>query len=82
MTIEQLIEELETLRARLHVRALSPSQYQSVGWAERPLRQLVDQCREEQEAQSWAEKHRRDFAPLDPRLSLPEPLPARAEASP
>lgn len=87
MTIELLIEELETLRARLHVRALSPAQYQSVGWAERPLRQLVDQCREEQDAQSWVEKHCRDFAPLDPRPSLPapqptQPLPMQTEASP
>lgn len=82
MTIETLIEELETLRARLHVRALTPSQYQSVGWADRSLRQLVDQCREEQEAASWCEKHAREHARLDPRLPLPEPLPILAEASP
>lgn len=82
MTIEQVIEELETLRARLHVRVLTPGQYQSVGWVERPLRQLIDQCREEHEAQSWAEKHRRTFDSLDPKLSLPEPLPKQTEASP
>jgi len=85
MSIEQLIEELEALRARLHVRALSPAEYQCVGWADRPLRQLIDQCREEQEAQSWADKHAREFAPIRGTdlgteivlELLPEPIPLR-----
>ena len=82
MSIEELIEELEAIRARLHVRVLSPAQYQRVGWAERPLRQLLDQCREEQEAQSWADRHVQAFSQLEPRLAMPEPLPALSEASP
>jgi len=64
MNIEHLIEELESLRARIHPRALSAAQYEVVGWADRPLRHLIDQCREEQEAQSWADKHARDFLPI------------------
>lgn len=64
MTINELIETLESLRARIHHRALSADQYQAVGWADRPLRHLLDQCRQEQEAQSWAEKHSRDFLPV------------------
>jgi hypothetical protein len=64
MTVEELIEELEGIRARLQPRALSPEAYQAVGWADRPLRHLLDQCRQEQEAQSWADKHARDFLPI------------------
>jgi hypothetical protein len=96
MNIEQIIEELESLRVRIHPRALSSAEYEAVGWADRPLRHLIDQCRQEQEAQSWAEKHAREFLPLlgadlGTELHapmLPEPLPARAmiadggEASP
>jgi len=85
MKIEDLIEELESLRARIHPRALSAAQYEVVGWADRPLRHLIDQCREEQESQSWAEKHARDFLPLlgaDLGTELlPEPLPRRALVS-
>jgi hypothetical protein len=92
MNNEDLIEALEELRARLQPRVLSTEEYHAVGWADRPLRHLIDQCREEQEAQSWAEKHARDFLPLlGEELGtelLPEPLPARSmvadgwEASP
>jgi hypothetical protein len=97
MKVEDLIEELEGIRARLQPRALSPEAYQAVGWADRPLRHLLDQCRQEQEAQSWAEKYAREFIPtlgqdLGTELSavpmLPEPLPMRSmladglEASP
>jgi hypothetical protein len=83
MTVEELIEELETIRARIQVRALSSAEYQAVGWADRPLRQLIDQCRQEQEAQSFTERHCRDLSGLDARLALPEPLPLQlTEASP
>lgn len=82
MSIEELIEDLELLRRKLHPQTLSSAAYKAVGWAERPLRQLLDQCREEQEAQSWAERHARSFASLEPRLALPDPLPLQTEASP
>lgn len=79
MSLEELIEELEVIRRKLDVRALSPGEYEAVGWADRPLRQLIDQCREEGESRSWVTKHLREFASLDPRLALPDPLPLGAE---
>lgn len=82
MNLEQAIEELEVLRRKIDPRALSPEQYREVGWLDRPLRQLLDSCREEREALSWAEQHVNNFVQLDPRLAMPEPLPAQTEASP
>lgn len=79
MSIEELIEDLEMIRRKLGVRELSPDEYEAVGWADRPLRQLIDQCRDESESRSWVTKHLREFAALDPRLALPEPLPLGAE---
>ncbi|HEU4582681.1 MAG TPA: hypothetical protein VFS67_30700 [Polyangiaceae bacterium] len=74
MNLEEAIEDLELLRRKIDPRILSPNEYREVGWLDRPLRQLIDSCREEREAISWAQ--------LEPRLELPEPLPAQAEASP
>lgn len=82
MNLEQAIEDLEVLRRKIDPKTLSPEQYREVGWLDRPLRQLLDSCREEQDAQSWAERHVKNFVQLDPRLAMPEPLPAQAEASP
>jgi len=82
MSIEELIEDLEVIRRKLQPRALSPAEYEAVGWADRPLRQLIDQAREEQDAQAWAQKHQRAFERLEPRVAMPEPLPALSEASP
>ena len=83
MTIDQLIEELELVRRKIDPRSLSPLEYEHVGWADRPLRQLIDQCRQEQEAQSFAERHAKDFAGPAARFLLPEPLPLHlVETSP
>jgi hypothetical protein len=52
-TNEELIEQLEAIRTELHPRRLTPGEYEAVGWAGRPLRELIDRAREEAEAQSW-----------------------------
>lgn len=52
MTISELIEQLEAIRTELQPRRLTPGQYEQVGWADRPLRALIDQARDEQEAQA------------------------------
>jgi hypothetical protein len=62
--IDDLIEHLEVLRAYLQPCRQSATAYHAIGWADRPLRQLIDQCRQEQEAQSWAAKHGNDFRAL------------------
>lgn len=82
MNLEQAMEELEVLRRKIDPRVLSPEQYREVGWLDRPLRQLLDSCREEREALSWAEQHVKNFVALEPRLAMPEPLPLQTEASP
>lgn len=61
MTISELIEQLEAIRVELQPRRLTPGQYEAVGWADRPLRDLIDQARDEDEAQSWREKRSFDF---------------------
>lgn len=82
MTIDQLIEELEVVRRKIDPRSLSPREYEHVGWADRPLRQLIDQCRQEQESILWLEREVKHCR-LDPRIGLPEPLPERlVESSP
>ena len=63
-SIDDLIEKIELLRAELTPCRLSPAAYEAVGWADRPLRQLLDRCREEQERQSWVERHARAFRQL------------------
>ena len=62
--IDELIERLELIRADLQSCRASSTAYHAVGWIERPLRQLIDQCRQEQDAQSWVEKHGREFRAL------------------
>jgi hypothetical protein len=83
MSIDELIEELEMIRRRIQPRELTSDQYRAVGWADRPLRQLIDECRREQEDQAFADQHARSFTGAHPPFLLPEPLPAQAtEASP
>jgi len=54
-----------------------------VGWSDRPLRMLIEQCREEQEAQLWRARHQSDFSGPEAPFSLPEQLPPEAmESSP
>lgn len=65
-----LIERLEELKADL--RGLTSAQYRELGWAMRPIDALLDQCREEADAESWTEKRMRDLALLRP--------PAKCEA--
>lgn len=61
-TIEDLVEQLEAIRAEIHPRRLSNEQYEAVGWADRPLRALIDQAREEAEMQSWQVKRVTDYS--------------------
>jgi len=61
VTISELIEQLEAIRTELQPRRLSPSAYESVGWADRPLRMLIDQAREEQEAQAFRDARAAQF---------------------
>lgn len=83
MSIDELIEELEMIRRKLQPRELSPAEYQAVGWADRPLRQLIDQCHEEQLNQAFAARHAKDFSGTTARFLLPDPLPQQTtEASP
>lgn len=63
-TIDDLIEHLETLRAALHPKSLSAEQYEALGWADRPLRNLIDHCHQEQERQSWQQQHAKEFSRL------------------
>jgi hypothetical protein len=58
---EELIEQLEAIRVELQPRRLSPGQYEAIGWADRPLRELIDRAREEAEQQSWQCKRATDF---------------------
>lgn len=62
--IDDLIERLEVIRADLQPCRQSSAAYHAIGWADRPLRHLIDQCRQEQEAQSWATKHGKAFREL------------------
>ena len=78
MTIDELMEELEVLRRKVQPSVLSSDAYRAVGWADRPLRMLIEQCREEQEAQQWRARHQSDFSGLEPRFILPDPLPPEA----
>jgi len=48
-SIDDLIDTLERVRVRLHPSILSHEQYREIGWADRPLRQLIDQCNRERE---------------------------------
>ena len=83
MTIDELIEELEVLRRKVQPSGLSPDAYRAVGWADRPLRMIIEQCREEQEAQLFRARHQSDFSGPEPQFRLPEPLPPEAmESSP
>jgi hypothetical protein len=61
-TNEDLIEQLESIRTELQPRRLTPSEYEAVGWADRPLRELIDRAREEAEQQSWQLKRSTDFS--------------------
>ncbi len=63
-TIDHLIEQLETIRAQLRPKSLTAAQYERLGWADRPLRELIDRCREELERQSWQEHRSREFTRL------------------
>lgn len=60
-SINDLVEVLESIRTEIHPRRLSPAQYEEVGWADRPLRQLIDQARDEAEMQSWQIKRATDY---------------------
>lgn len=59
---EDLIEQLEAIRTELQPRRLAPGEYESVGWADRPLRELIDQAREEASRESWQVHRAMEFA--------------------
>lgn len=82
MNLEEAIEDLELLRRKIDPRTLSPNEYREVGWLDRPLRQLIDSCREERESLSWAEQHVKNFLQLEPRLGDVAAEIDSAEASP
>lgn len=52
MTLPELIERFETLKAELDPHRLTPAEYQEVGWALRPLNGLIEQAKQESELQS------------------------------
>lgn len=60
-TNEDLIEHLEAIRTELQPRRLSAGEYEAVGWAGRPLRELIDRAREEAERESWQVHRATDF---------------------
>jgi len=60
-TNQDLIEQLEAIRVELHPRRLSPAEYEAIGWADRPLRELIDRARDEAEMQSWQIKRATDY---------------------
>lgn len=67
-TNDELIEQLEAIRTEIQPRRLTPGQYEQVGWADRPLRELIDKARAEADQQSWQVKRATDFMrkALDP----------------
>lgn len=64
--IADLIERLEAIKADLNVRALTMDQYAEVGWAARPIDALIDQCRDEADANSWSTTRKRTELELRP----------------
>lgn len=59
---EDLIEHLEAIRTELQPRRLAPGEYESVGWADRPLRELIDEARRVAEQESWTIHRSMEFA--------------------
>ena len=52
LTLPELIERLELMKAELDPHRLTMAEYQQVGWAMRPLSGLIEQAKQECELQS------------------------------
>lgn len=64
--IEQLTQRLEQILRDIPS-TLSLHEYEQVGWAVRPLRTLLDQCRTEAASMQWAQEHAPSFARVLPK---------------